>query len=175
MKDLFNNEVIRTLGLYQPYATLMLHGKIESRWVKRGKKPPFPLGEYLIYSTKKQYKFDEFTKMAGYDLATKARELFFKDVCNINITHSQHLNGFAIGVGELFEVCKMPATWLDDAYYWPPVDQIDPNVEGEISIDGYTLWALRFKDVKRIKPFPFKGKQGTGFLKANDKAKIEYV
>lgn len=50
---------IRTLGFYQPFGTLMLHGKIETRWVKVGKKPPFPEGKYLFYSTQKRCKYDK--------------------------------------------------------------------------------------------------------------------
>ena len=55
MSDLFgeNNEVIRTLGFYQPYCTAMLHGKVETRWIIEGRTPPMPLGKYLLYSTKK--------------------------------------------------------------------------------------------------------------------------
>ena len=44
---------IRTLGFYQPFGSLMLHGKIETRWVRKGKKPPFPLGKYIFYTTQK--------------------------------------------------------------------------------------------------------------------------
>lgn len=166
-------EQIRTLGLYQPYATLMLHGKIESRWIRKGKKPPFPLGKYMIYSTKRCYVAIEFEKMCPEDLRIKAKKLFDNDSTSQLETH--HYNGYAIGIGNLVEVCPMPAMWFDDAFYWPDHTQIEYSNEEMVEINGYVLWALRFEKVKRIKPFPFKGKQGVGFLSKEDEAKIEYL
>jgi hypothetical protein len=65
MIDIFGNETIRTIGLYQPFASLMHHGKIETRWVKKGKKPPFPLGKYILYSTLKSYSDKELDYICG--------------------------------------------------------------------------------------------------------------
>lgn len=163
---------IRTLGLYQPYATLMLHGKIESRWVVKGKKPPFPIGKYLIYSTKKAYGWEEFKNLATEELAWKARDLF---ATYERDSQTHQLNGYAIGIGNLVEVCPMPAMWFDDAFYWPDHTQIEYSNKEMVEINEYILWALRFENVKRIKPFPFKGKQGVGFLSKEDEAKIEYL
>lgn len=49
--------MIRTLVIYQPYATLMGHGKLETRWVKHGRKPPFPRGKLKPVITKPNSAF----------------------------------------------------------------------------------------------------------------------
>ncbi len=165
MKDLFENEKIRTLGLYQPFASLMLHGKMESRWVKRGNKAPFPLGKYLIYSTQKAYSDSEFLRMSGPEYRDAKRILADEGTTMVR--------GEALCIGELVEVCPMPKMWLSMAFYWPPVKELEDC--DDIAIDGYVLWALWFMEVKRINPFPFKGKQGVGILKASEQAKIRFV
>ncbi len=155
--------IIRTLGFYQPYASLMLHGKVESRWVIKGKKPPFPLGKYLIYSTKKRYSPEGFKDIAG-DKAHYALDLL-KD------EPTASLDGYALAVGDLVEIVPMTPTmelraFIDtDMRLWESQDPI--------TIDGRCLWGLVFDDVKRIKPFPFKGKQGVGFFR--DRFKLEYL
>jgi hypothetical protein len=159
-------EKIRTIGLYQPYASLMLHGKIESRWVKRGKKPPFPLGKYLIYSTKKAYSMEEFARIAGDTEKEAMRRLQGEP--------TRFKNGYAIAIGELTEVVPFGGKYTEnlafvdtDLTYWQSPDPL--------TIDGHVLWALKFENVQRIKPFPFKGKQGVGFVPAELIEKIEVV
>lgn len=144
---------IRTLGLYQPYASLMLHGKLESRWVKKGKKPPFPPGKYLIYSTKKRYSDAEFKHVAGH-MAVEAK-MVLKDEPTVNLC------GYAIAVGDLVELIQMTPILEPSAFIDTDLMQWQSNAP--IIIDGYVLWGLRFENVCRIKPFPFKGKQGVGF------------
>lgn len=160
---------IRTLGLYQPYATLMLppYNKIETRWVMAGKKPPFPLGKYVIYSTKKFYSNYEFEEIAGERLANYAwREMRQHD----KFEHFKW-RGYAIGIGELYEIKKMEKRYGDRAF----VDVKETTNGIYTDYPDFQLWALFFRDVKRIKPFPFKGKQGVGFLSKEDEAKIEYI
>lgn len=160
--------MIRTLGLYQPYAQLMLHGKLESRWIAKGKKAPFPLGKYLLYATKKAYSVKEFKHLAGehYERARLA------------ISNEELKTSVALCVGDLIE--RKPITTfgdLADTFYDPPFDQLayrDAD-HPEFEIDDYVLWGLRFNEVKPIKPFPFKGKQGVGFLSAENEAKIIYI
>lgn len=173
MEDLFGHEKVRTIGLYQPYATLMLYGKIESRWVRSGRKAPFPLGKYLIYSTKKAYKDYEFKRLSG-ETFYEARKCFgFEELIP---ACTNNLNGFAIAVGDLVEVCPMPIAMLERAFFIPPTSELEYDApDGQLRIDGYTLWALVYNDVKRIKPFPFKGKQGVGILTEAQRKKIEFL
>lgn len=165
MKDLFGNEVIRTLGLYQPYASLMLHGKIESRWVVTGKKAPFPIGKYLIYSTKKAYSDNEFCHMASM-FYSEAKEKLRHD-------KSVYYNGYALALGELYKVQRITGIHeLRAAFYTPSI--LDKKGE-YFEFDGRTLWGLHFMNVRRIEPFKFNGKQGVGILSSEDKSKIKYV
>jgi hypothetical protein len=154
VKNLFGDEIIRTLGLYQPYASLMLHGKIESRWVKKGKKAPFPLGKYLIYSTKKAYSQKEFEHVAG-DKAKHAWKLLENE-------STVSLNGYAICIGDLVKVEPMSATMEHKAFIDTPIDEWQSAEP--IIINYHLLWALHFENIQRISPFLFKGKQGVGIL-----------
>ncbi len=165
MADLFGNEVIRTLGLYQPYAQLMLHGKIESRWIKMGKKPPFPLGRYLLYATKKSYSIPEFNHIAG-KYADDARQTLKGD---------QIFNGYAIGIGKLVKVQQFDMR--DGLKAWVDIEKLEPELQHKpyIAIDYHILWGLHFEDVQRVNPFPFKGKQGVGFLDDELKKRIQII
>lgn len=155
---------IRTLGLYQPFAGLMLHGKIETRMVIIDKKPPFPLGKYLIYSTKKKYSPSEVEHIAGqfYNILSRIEN---GEDCAI----FQEF-GKAICIGDLVDIIDPvkdyePKTFVDlpaiefDVHHWPARRRV----------------GLRFENIQRIKPFPFNGKQGVGFLSEKDKLKIELV
>ncbi len=163
--------IIRTLGLYQPYASLMMCGKIETRWVKAGKKPPFPLGKYLIYSCKKSYSTQEFKKIAGsfYDAAMRRLGI------STHTKSEYHLdkNGYALCVGELVAVEKLNNVQMARAY----VDFETEVISGMRYVaesNGRILWGLHFGNIQTLDPFPFKGKQGIGFLSEEDKAKIVY-
>lgn len=146
---------IRTLGWWQPFGSLMLHGKVETRIVAAGKKPPFPLGQYLMYTTKKPMLKRDVEIMVGWELQehiystlTKAQE------ATIN------LNGYAIAIGTLSEV--------------RPMKEED---EMQCFVPYFTnRWCLIFKDVQRIEPFKFEnGKQGIGFATPAEIAKIKIV
>lgn len=169
MPELFGNVPIRTIGLYQPYASLMLHDKVETRWVIQGKTAPFPLGMYLIYATQKRYSDTQFRSIAG--CWHKSAEL------KLATDPTKSLTGHAIAVGEL--VARFP--FSDREYYSVSecdtfVDVEDPTYFDEKKAIWKRLWCLKFADVKRIKPFRFSGQQGVGYL---DKSfyfnKIEYV
>lgn len=161
--------VIRTLGLYQPYATLMLppYNKIETRWVIKGKKPPFPLGQYMIYSTKRFYSPYEFNNIAGVVLADKANHLIKDNFDKMTVLQC----GFALGTGELYKVERMTVELESKAF----VKVHFTEAESATDEKEYDLWALFFRNVKRIKPFKFSGKQGVGFLSEEHQAKIEHL
>jgi hypothetical protein len=167
------SEVVRTLGLYQPFAGLMLHGKIETRLVGRywdpinekivDRKPPFPLGKYLLYATKKPFDVFGVAKISGrfYDrLSTIQHGDYWKDF---------HLFGMAICVGDLTEIIDpispQPATFVD----------LDCVVFDISNYPTHRRVGLVFKNIQRIEPFPFKGKQGIGFLSDADKSKIKFL
>lgn len=167
---------IRTLGLYQPFASLMLHGKIETRMVAcewdsatqsvKYRKPPFPLGTYLIYSTKKEYNRTEVKAITGRFYKQALLKLADEPTFNSN-----DRNGHALCIGNLVEIidqiqCEFhPETFVDLPIY-------------DFDISNYPIArrvGLRFENVKRLKPFPINGKQGIGFLSEADHLKIEFI
>ncbi len=73
------------------------------------------------------------------------------------------LRSVALCIGDLVEVVDLEPLSGDETYVLYDED------------DEKRMVVLRFKNMKRIKPFPFKGKQGVGFLSKEDEAKIEYL
>jgi hypothetical protein len=145
---------IRTLGLYQPFASLMLHGKIETRWVRNGKKPPFPLGQYLIYSTQKKYTIGELMMVAGLKQYDRIQQILREEP-------TKNLTRTAICTGWLSNVRPMTEEDEDKTFV-----AFDPEPDR-------TLWCLEFDRIIRIIPFPFlDGHQGIGFLSEENKTKI---
>ncbi len=166
MTDLFGNEKIRTLGLYQPFATLMLHGKVETRWVETGRKPPFPLGKYLIYSCQKEYDMDLIDQLAGK--YTNEIDRLIDENLNSN---NCWLVGEAGAIGDMVKIIDplLPSmdlkTFVDDG--WRKVDCKAGKT--------YRRVGLVFENMKAIKPFSFSGKQGIGFLKEEQRKLIKFI
>lgn len=161
MIDLSGTTKIRTLGLYQPYANLMLPpaNKVETRWVKKGRKAGFPLGVYLIYSCLKTFTAKQFLAIAGPENYERASKILDEE--------DGILAGYALGIGTLKEVGI--ARFFDSDY---------ENTFVEPAIDrtgAYQRWTLRFEGMMRIQPFPFKGKQGIGFLNDENRKKIKFL
>lgn len=169
MADLFGNEIIRTLGLYQPYAGLMLppYNKIETRWIADNHKPPFPLGKYLIYATQKMYSIDEFKSIAGDTAVHIYRDFSTKE--------KFHLRGMAIGVGDLVEVRKMEKEDAEKAFVQIKSDDALRYIGPDKGDKSYTRYCLVFENMREIIPFQFKGKQGVGILPMEMKSKIKIL
>lgn len=148
-------EAIRTLGLYQPFASLMMHGKIETRWIRKGRKPPFPKGAYLLYSTKKAYTPHQTAVVAGNQYQR------IKDIMATD--DSFKLKGMALCVGELYKIIYVVPGMDDQTFVHYRTDTT------------HVMVGLMFRNVRRIKPYPFKGKQGVGILTAEERAKIEFT
>lgn len=162
---------IRTLGLYQPYAHLMLHGKIETRWIRRGRRIPFPNGKYLLYATKKEYTLQQLSQIAGSQYTRITEKINGVDL----------VRGAAIAVGDLVKkiyiLPGMENETFVDCRETTRIKFIAARVAGSlIPIKvSQVMVGLIFENVRPIKPFPFKGKQGIGFMTEEDKAKIEYL
>ncbi|MDO9186954.1 MAG: hypothetical protein Q7W13_13150 [Bacteroidia bacterium] len=155
--DLFGNkkEIIRSIGFYQPFGSLMFHGKVETRFVRKGKKPPFPKGKYLIYTTKKECDNATLYNWCGNDVILDITKMLH----NSN-DETRLLNGWAIGIATLSEIKILTPT--DKSY----VKFIGEKIEIIDDIPVTKIqWALHFKDIFKIKPFEWKhGKQGIGFV-----------
>lgn len=156
------SQPIRTLGLYQPYAGLMLHGKIETRWISGTKKPPFPLGVYLLYSTKKSYDLTWVEGISGEHQYSRIWDMMYgphqKDFYRF---------GSALCLAALVKIIEPLDSSYNDRTF------VDCS-EGHDDPDG-RLVGLEFDQVARIEPFQIHGKQGVGFLSDSDRVKIKFV
>ena len=160
---------IRTLGFYQPFGSLMLNGKIETRWVRKGKKPPFPLGKYVFYTTQKSCDMFTLFQWCGAEIMLSITNTLQND-------STKDLKEVALGIGELVEV--RPLTIEDEAMAF--VKFVGEKTE---LINGVEVtkvqWALIFKNLKPFEPFDWKindksiGKQGVGFLPDEFYSKVE--
>ncbi len=147
-------EEIRTLGFYQPFCSLMFHGKKETRWVRKGRKPPFPLGEYLLYSTKKPCDNSTLLKWCGPEIMLSITHELVGDVTRL-------LNGTAIGIANLTNVRLM--TKEDEPLAF--VKFIGEKTEKDKKGNDVTKvqWILEFENAQLFIPFKFEyGKQGVG-------------
>lgn len=170
MKDLFDNEEIRSLSWKQPYADLMLQGKIETRtWDTKYR------GKVLICVSKKIYNFSELYSTSGAQVERienilEKEESFF---CKENIT-DEFITGMAIAVGTLVDTRKMTKEDEDDCFvkFYPPWTDHRVNKIGKTKEVIMRLYCHIYKDVQPILPFPWKGSQGWKTLNQEEKNKI---
>lgn len=135
--DLFGNKEIRALSWKEPYASLMLYEKIETRtWATKYR------GLVLICASKKPYKTDEINEISGCVQQERVMDIIFD---NNNLGTKNFIDfGKAIAIGELVD-CR-------------PMTKGDENkCFVEYSPD---LWCHVYKNVLPIDSFPFKGVQG---------------
>ncbi len=137
MTDLFGNTPIRALTWKQPYASLMLHGKIETR-----KWPTTYRGPVLICAGKAPYKMVEVRILSGIEQAMRIFDYMLSDEGK-NMPH-----GVAIAIGTLVDCRKMLPADADKCFVAYRPD----------------LYCHIYKDVRAIEQFEFKGSQGWRIL-----------
>lgn len=139
---------ILALSWKQPFASLMLHGKIETRVWKTNYR-----GYVLICASKKSYNVNEIFNICGgvqyYRIIEKLGSDRFD---NTN-------NGYAIAVGKLIDCRPMLKSDEDNCFV----------------LYGSNLWCHIYEDVKPIRPFSFKGHQGWTKLDKETFDKIQYI
>lgn len=149
---------MRTLGFWQPYGSLMLKGKIETRVVEVGRKPPFPLGDYLFYTTQKSTDRDLLSKWCGEDILNNMMDILVKEP-------TFTLNGYAIATAKLVSI--RPMTKEDEPKCFVKYFGITEKHDAKGKLRFYHQNCLIFEDIKRIDPFKFEyGKQGVGIANA---------
>lgn len=137
--DLFGNyhiEPIHYLTWHQPFASLMLHGKKETR-------PAITCvrGTVLILASQNAYIEPVLRDMCGDRLLSLINETLKNEP-------TRDLRGMAIAIANLTGCRAMTQADEKTCFVrWMP---------------GKYIW--EFTDVKRIKPFHMKGKQGWGIL-----------
>lgn len=148
--------MVRTLGYYQPFCSLMAHGKDETRWVRKGKKPPFPLGTYLHYSTKLRCTNSQLFEWSGPELMLSITQTLEGDV-------TRFMNGYALSMGDLVEL--RPMVKEDEAKAFVKFVGERTYTDNKGIMITKVQWILRFENVRAIQPIRFfQGKQGVGKL-----------
>jgi hypothetical protein len=144
--SLYNGEAIRALTWKQPFAELMLHGKIETRTWSTDYR-----GWVLICAGLQTYNGRELSTMLSADLYSKNQHLFE------NIVRGGSLYcGKAIAVGQLTDCRPMEPSDVDKCFvdYHPG------------------LYCHIYENVAQIEPMPWKGSQGWRQVPEEVKSKI---
>lgn len=142
-------EEIRALSWKQPFASLMLHGKVETRtW------PTQYRGLVLICASAQPYGWRVVESMCGTKQFLRIRLLLQTIGIDLSVTY-----GKAIAVGRLVDCWKM-----------------NPEDENKAFV-GYQshLYCHVYGDVKPIKPFAWKGAQKWKKVDQETIDKIEYL
>jgi hypothetical protein len=138
-EELQSGAPLKALSWREPYASMMLHGKIETRsW------PTKYRGLVLICASKKRYSPDSLYGISNYAQRSKMAWILGK-VGSFAFVYDNMFNlGHAIAIGRL--IASRPMTWEDK----------------EKAFVKYRadLWCHVYEDVTLIEPFPWKGKQG---------------
>jgi hypothetical protein len=156
---------IMALSWKQPFAQLMLHGKIETRtWSTNYR------GLVLICASKDPYRLNEVSKIAGDQLYNIERTL---------ITNFKFLPiGKAIAVGRLIDCRKMIPEDEEKCYvkFRPEWEEKKLNKQtGQIKVTKRNLWCHIYSDVKPIEQFEWNGVQGWKALTQEQIDKIKFV
>lgn len=147
MTNQFENEEVRYLGWKQPFASLMLHDKIETRtWHTKYR------GLVLITASKTPY--------SEYDIMGIAGEVGCQRILNfLNQNGVKEQLGHAIAIGRLVDCRPMQKEDEDKCFvqYYPD------------------LFCHVYENVKAIIPFEMKGAQGWRKLDQETKNKIKII
>lgn len=136
MTDLFGNttpEPMRSLTWKEPYASLMLYGKIETRTWETDYR-----GLVLIHSARSPYKKHEI-----WGLSEKQSHRISSLLTAKRYKH-MHTSGNAIAVGRLVHCRRMEEKDEDLCFV-----KYDPS-----------LYCHIYTDIRPIRMFPYSGKQG---------------
>lgn len=137
---------IRALSWKNPFAVLMLYGKVETRtWSTKYR------GKVLICASKTAYDWKTAKSIMGVVQALRFLEN--------HIAGAYNHNGMAIAVGDLVDCRPMKFDDEDQCYVM--------HREG--------LFCHVYENVRPIEPFYWKGSQGWKKLSENDILKIKYI
>lgn len=144
------NEPLLALSWKEPYASMMLHDKIETRtWNTKYR------GLVLICASRKFYSESEVMAFAGEVLTQK----IFVTLLNAG---TKEKRGNAIAIGRLTD-CR-PMLPEDEANcfvkYREPWQVQKKKKDGTVKIITKRLYRHVYEDVRAIEPFPWKGTQG---------------
>lgn len=148
------DQKLLALSWKQPYAELMLHGKIETRTWNTNYR-----GWVLICASKKGYDPFEVWEISGEKQAIR-----ITNVIGRNADH--HLNGYksgiAFAIGYLVQCYIMRPDDQDSCYvkYWLPKKVTKVRKDLTIKTVTKRLYCHVYDYVQAIEPFPWKGSIG---------------
>jgi len=146
-KDLFGHEGMKALSWKEPFATLMLHGKIETRTWNTNYR-----GLVLICASQKAYTEMDLFGISGVVLTQKI-------LVTLNSKGQKENPSYAIAVGRLIHCRKMK-----------PEDEHKTFVQYRPELHCHF-----YEDVKPIVPIPWKGAQGWRNVPQDFINKIQYL
>lgn len=151
MTDLFGHTKILALSWKQPFGSAMLVGKDETR----------------VWSTKYRGPVLICASAIGYSIAATKEitgELQFTRLMNAvdPISSTLNLFGMAIGIGRIVDCREMRPEDEDKTFvqYRAPWIEHRMGKDGRIRAVQLRRYCHIYKDVRSIKPFPWKGSQG---------------
>lgn len=148
--DEIRHSEVRALWWKQPFASLMLYGKQETRSWNTDYR-----GLVLVCASKKPYAGEEMVKICGYEQ--------YKRI-HATLPVSKLLQGHAIAIGRLKGVKRM-----GDYPF------IKPEIEAKTFVQwNADLFIHEYEDVREIRPFPFPGAQGWRTLNYDQKTLISF-
>ena len=141
------DQKLLALSLKQPYAELMLHGKIETRTWKTNYR-----GWVLICCSQKSYDYLKIQQICGSIQFQRVLKLIPFNL----LQNNKNYLGNAIAIGRLVD-CR------------PMV----PDDEGKcfVQYDPY-LFCHTYENVQAIEPFPWKGSQGWKEVNSETKKRV---
>jgi hypothetical protein len=154
-KDEIDMMPVRALSWKQPYATMMLYGKAETRvWSTNYR------GLVLICSSWKEFTYAKQMEISGAAQVRRMRQ-------KMAINSFPALDGHALAIGRLHN-CKSMAD------YAPTRDSKEVEaIENLTYVRFYLdLFVFEFKDVRPIQPMPWKGSQKWRTITQEDKNNI---
>lgn len=140
---------LRALSWKQPFASLMLHGKIETRvWDTKYR------GLVLICASKAIYTANEIKEISGDTQFTRIADWQTSD----NLRGNLLPNAKAIAIGRLVDSRPMTPYDSDKCY----VEYISPwlSIRKDGNYKEKQLWCHIYEDVQPIEPIYWKGSQG---------------
>lgn len=166
------NDPIMALSWKQPFADMMLHGKIETRlW------PTKYRGLVLICASKESYYDNQVEAITGDGYLFKFMQ-FVKRSENWWQRRVDFEKGKAIAIGRLVD-CR-PMTPADEKlclvkYKKPWVETKCRGKHKQFKMVERQLWCHVYSEVYPIRPFDWKGTQGWKKLTENDKLSIDLI
>ena len=143
---------LMALSWKEPYATLMLHGKIETRtWATNYR------GPVLLCASKTGYARKKLNEIAGEEQLQRLHALLWDMPMN-------HFDGCAFAIGRLVGCRPMVKADENKCFVqyrepWTEVRRCVKEFSGLTNVEK-RLWLHVYQDVRPIEPFTWKGAQG---------------